>query len=388
VTTNTIRAGIIGTGWGAAILAPGLVATPDVDIVAICSARKWRAESAAERFGAKFAFDDYRELVAMDDLDLVFVGAPPQFHVEMTTAVIDAGHHVFCTRPIAPSADEARGLRDKAHSRDLVHAMDLGRRYLPNHRYLRDLVKQGFLGELRFVLLTTFVPGLRYFTWLGRRLEGGMLHASPLPHHLDLLRQTFGELRDVDGKKTTLVREKPILSSKYESHYELDRGVEAEVEGTAVVDSEDAVVLSARFDNGALLSLAASGSVHHGRGERLEAYGSDGTLVLEQTGGYEGPERLYAAAAKDAALVELQVPERYEFPAAYRDLSRQNVRAAQYAVLASEVAAVISGTQSEGLYATFDDGIRLLEIDEAVRRADDRPRGSEALVVDQFTAVR
>jgi predicted dehydrogenase len=373
VTTNTIRVGIIGTGWGAAILAPGLVATPDVDIVAICSARRSRAESAAERFGARFAFDDYRQLVTMDDLDLIFVGAPPQFHVEMTTAVIDAARHVFCTRPIAPSAEEARGLRDKAHSQGLVHAMDLGRRYLPNHRYLRDLVQRGFLGELRFVQLTTFVPGLPYFTWLGRRLQGGILHASPLPHHLDLLRSTFGELADVDGKKTTLVREKPTLSSKYESHYELDHGVEAEVDGTAIVDSEDAVVINARFDNGALLSLAASGSVHHGKNERLEAYGSDGTLVLEQTGGYEGPERLYGATAKDAELVELQVPKRYQFPAAYQDLSTQNVRAAQYAVLASEVAAVISGTRSEGLYATFDDGIRLLEIDEAVRWANDRP---------------
>jgi predicted dehydrogenase len=251
--------------------------------------------------------------------------------------------------------------------------MDLGRRYSPEHRYLRDLVQDGFLGELRFVSLSTFIAGLPYFSWLSRRRQGGMLHASPLPHHLDLLRTTFGELRDIDGKKTTLVREKAILSSKYESHYTSEEG--AETEGTAIADSEDAVVLNARFDNGALLSLAACGSVRHTRGERLEAYGSEGTLVLERSGGYESPERLFGASAKDAGLVELQVPERYQLPADYQALSAENGRAALYAVLASDVAGVIGGAQSKGLFATFDDGVRLLEIDEAVRWANDRPLG-------------
>jgi hypothetical protein len=110
----------------------------------------------------------------------------------------------------------------------------------------------------------------------------------------------------------------------------------------------------ARFENGALLNLAGTWSVYNGTGERLEAYGSDGTLVLESTG------QVLGAAAKSPELTELPVPERFWLP------SDQPRPIGLYSRLASDVAGVILGTQADGVYATFDDGVRLLEIEETI----------------------
>jgi predicted dehydrogenase len=354
-----IKAGIVGTGWGAVTLAPALAASPNVELVAVCSARRPRAESAAKRFGAEHAFEDYRDLIAMDDLDLVCVCVPPDLHVEITSAAIDRGHHVLCTKPLADSAMQARHIRDAARSRGVVHAMDLGRRYAPEHRYLRDLVRSGFLGELRFVSSTVFVglatdPSTNgyYFNWISRRPGGGILHAALMAHYVDLLRFTFGEIYDVGGSRATLIRAKPVLSDKHESPYGL--GSWAETEGVGVADAEDAVVIHASFGNGAPLRLAGTWSVYNGTGERLEVYGSDGTLVLERSG------RILGAAAKSPALTELPVPERFRLP------ETGPGPIALYSCLANDVAAVILGTQAEGLFATFDDGVCLLEIEETI----------------------
>jgi predicted dehydrogenase len=300
----------------------------------------------------------------MEDLDLVCVCTPPEFHEEMTMAAIECGHHIFCTKPLARSAAEGRRLRDEAHSRGEVNVMDFGRRYAPERRYFRELVRSGFLGELRFVSTTVFVElatdptqAGHYDNWLSRRPHGGILHASLLNHHLDLLRYTFGELHDVQGRSTTLIGQKPVLSAKYDSRYEV--GDTVETVGLAPVDAEDAAVICGRFENGAPLSVAGTWSVYHGSGERLEAYGSEGTLVLESTG------QILGATADALELAELPVPD--GDAAASRAQGRPALTSpALYSQLAADVAGMILGTQHDAPFATFDDGVRLLEIGEAV----------------------
>ncbi|HEX3462043.1 MAG TPA: Gfo/Idh/MocA family oxidoreductase [Acidimicrobiales bacterium] len=350
-----VRVGVIGTGFGAETLMPAFAATPGIRIEAVCSARLDRAEAAAARFGAATAVDDYRRVVEMKELDLVCVCTPPPLHAGMTMDVLDAGHHVFSTKPLATTLPEATALRDRARDLKVVTAMDLDQRYEPVRRYSRDLVRNGYLGDLRFVILTlmegyTTDPGaqLYYWNWVSQlSAGGGILGASLLNHHLDLLRYTFGDIESVGGVVSTLVTDKPVLPSGADSHHPV--GDPGKLERKPV-DTEDAVALQGRFSGGGLFTAAASWSVRHPSGVRVEAYGSDGTLVLEPSG------RLLGGTKDDGGLSELAVPEPLRLP----DLGSQRI--SRFSLLARDLVTALTGGGGDPLFATFDDALRLREI--------------------------
>jgi predicted dehydrogenase len=350
--TLPLRIGIAGTGWGAEVLAPAAAATPDVEIVAFCSAHADRAAAAAQQFGARWAFDDYRQLLALDELDLVCVCTAPAAHEEIVGAAIDAGRHVFCTKPLARTAAAARALFERAEARGVTHALDLGRRYAPAHRHLRQLVQDGFIGELRMASVAVFAsygvdPTLHpyYANWLSRRPDGGILHASFLNHHLDLLRFTFGEIDSVGGLSATLISDKPVKDDPAT---------------TEPADAEDGVAMHGRFLTGGLFGLTGSWAVHHAAGQRWEIYGSHGTLMLDRD------ERLFGARAGGGPLQELPTPPEFAF--ATRSQDRMQRLVPLYSALLAELRDQILGRAGASpIYGTFADGVRLLEIGEAVR---------------------
>jgi predicted dehydrogenase len=81
--TSPVRVGVIGTGFGARVVAPVFAATEGCDVVDVVSARD--AKAVAE--------------LCRRDLDLVSVHSPPFLHAEHVRAAIDAGHHVLCDKP-------------------------------------------------------------------------------------------------------------------------------------------------------------------------------------------------------------------------------------------------------------------------------------------------
>ncbi|HVW44017.1 MAG TPA: Gfo/Idh/MocA family oxidoreductase [Amycolatopsis sp.] len=353
-----IRVGLIGTGFGGNVVLPALRAVPGIEVSSVCAAHLEGAKAFAAAQGIPSATDNVRELVS-GDVDLVVSCTPPRSHTDLVQAAMDAGRHVFSTKPLAPTVAAARRLRDGARERGLVTAMDLDNRYVPVRRYLRHLVRSGYLGDLRCVLATVFTnhsedPAKRihYWNWVSLRDEcGGMLGASLLLHHVDLLRYTFGEVTGVGGLATTLVTEKPVLAPGHGEWTGLGPGTPTV--GMRPVDAEDMVVLHGQLAAGGVFSLTGTWSVHHPSGVRVEAYGSEGTLVLNPDG------RLLGARAEDPGLAELAVPAR--FGSAGSDTHVERFR-----LLFSDVAAAIRGEADDPLFARFDDGLRVREIAAAV----------------------
>jgi predicted dehydrogenase len=355
-----VRAGLIGTGFGGAIVLPALATVPEIEVTAVCSARLDRAEALAARHGIATALDDPYRLIGSDDVDLVLVCTPPLTHAQLSTAALEAGHHVFSTKPLAATVSGARRLHEVAAERGVVTAMDFDNRYVPVRRYLRDLVRDGYLGRLRCVvgtvlwgLATDPTTRVYYWNWLALRDQsGGMLGASLGLHHIDLLRYTFGELGDVGGVAATLITEKPVHAEGEDEWGRL--GPETPIVGMRPVDAEDLVVLHGRFASGGVLSLTASWSIYHGSGVRTEAYGSEGTLVLDASG------RLHGARSSDAKLEELPVPDEYGDP----ELATDHV--ARFGQIFRDLAATIEGARKDALFATFEDGLRAREIADAL----------------------
>jgi predicted dehydrogenase len=142
-----MKVGLIGTGFGTRVHMPAMRADPGIEVVAICSARRDRAEQAAEEWGVPFIASDYRELIARDDVELVDVCTPPDSHAEMTIAALEAGKHVLCEKPLAMNVAEASAMAaaaDSARARrpELVDAVHHEMRYFPMRRRLRDLVRR------------------------------------------------------------------------------------------------------------------------------------------------------------------------------------------------------------------------------------------------------
>ena len=181
----------------------------------------------AKEWGIGFATDDYRDLIARDDVEVVNVCTPPDSHAELTIASLEAGKHVVCEKPLALDLQEAKAMARAAETArvkypQLIDAVHHEMRYLPFRRMLRDLVTSGYLGEVRYAIQTVAVdygvnPGMEpyWYTWVARKEQGGGFLTGMFSHEIDLLRHTLGDLHDVHGTVSIAVRDKPVLAWEY-----------------------------------------------------------------------------------------------------------------------------------------------------------------------------
>src|SRR3954467_12599516 len=121
---KTIGIGIIGAGFARTTQIPGFKNCEGARVIAIASARRQHAEEVAREFSIPHVEDDWRGVVARDDIDLVSIVTPGVTHHEMTLAAIDAGKHVLCEKPMAMNADEAREMFERAREAKVLALID------------------------------------------------------------------------------------------------------------------------------------------------------------------------------------------------------------------------------------------------------------------------
>ncbi len=357
IANPPLRVSLVGLGFGVRSVLPALVANPLYEVVAVCAAHQSRADEIAQQFSIPLATNDYRRAVEMDEVEMVFLCGPPQMHAEMANCALDARRHVFSTKPLTTELGSAGQVAGRAQELGVVTAMDFSRRYLPHRRYMRQLVREGFIGDPRFVCANVFEGNatrpdgeLYYWNWVAQRSTyGGILRTSLVNHHIDLLRYTFGELQEITGIAATVLAEKPLRPNESvpEEQATLNHRV-------GHVNTEDAVAIQGRLGNGSPFSLNVTWSVHHGSGDRIEAYGTEGTLILESSG------RLRGAQASDPGFREMSPPAEFDLP----QIGPGTIP--QYVLLSTDVYAAVRGQPGERLFATFADGLRLCEISEPI----------------------
>lgn len=354
---SPLRVGLVGTGFGAKVHLPQWQAIPGVEVRMVCSARGDRAGEVARSHGVPSATDDYRELIACEEVDLVDVATHADRHHEIASAALAAGKHVLCEKPLALSIAQARDLVDAAAAAGTVAALCHQHRYLAPRGRFRRLVSDGYLGEPRYVGVTaTSRRALDPSTPLGfwgpyfQCDHGGGVLNQILPHYIDFLISVFGELRDPGGIAATMVREKPVALHPVRTGSELGP---VETDGMRAVDADDTAVIHARLDNGAPVSLVGSWVTDLGSASRIEAHGSEGTLVLDGAtlrGGRAG-EELTAIGGEEPADADAEAAD---LPGAF-------------AVLARAVAAAARGDDDPPTYPTFADGLRVQTVVDAVQ---------------------
>lgn len=304
-----IRVGIVGAnpdrGWASAVHVPVIALLPGFTLKAVCTTRMESARRAAERFGADLAFDDPAEMVCHPDFDLLVISVKAPDHCRLATLAIDAGKHVYCEWPLAASHAEAEAMAGNAARRGVCALVGLQSRGSPVLRYLRDLLKQHYVGRVIAVRMHCALPGGG-----ARRSQDGLyvIHrrngASTLDiqggHSLDAFRFCVGEF----GEFVSLVSNQFPLIEVIETGEQCEK------------DAPDQLVLAGITAAGAALSVAVNGGAVAGHGIGMEIYGDKGTLAVRGNGGLNfqmNELQLWGAQSPERMLSPMDVPTSYDF---------------------------------------------------------------------------
>jgi len=150
---KTYRIGIIGCGGIAnGKHMPSLAKLANVEMVAFCDIIREKAEKAAEKFGSADVkvYEDYKELLADETIDIIHVCTPNDSHADISIAGLESGKHVMCEKPMAKTAADARRMVEAAKKSDKKLTIGYQNRYRSDSQYLKAMCNDGELGEIYF----------------------------------------------------------------------------------------------------------------------------------------------------------------------------------------------------------------------------------------------
>ncbi|MEU6431077.1 Gfo/Idh/MocA family oxidoreductase [Microbispora sp. NPDC046973] len=301
-----IGVGIIGLGadgsWAERSHLPALRAVPGYELRALSTSSTQSAERSGHKHGVSRTFGTAAELAACDEVDLVVVAVKVPHHRELVRTALSAGKSVLCEWPLGNGLAEAADMARQARDRAVPTVVGLQARSHPALAYVRDLVADGYVGE---VLSTTVVgsggawgatvgPGDHYVL---DAANGATLLTIPFAHTLDGLASVLGEPEEL----------RIHLASRRTSA--VDTGSGRPVPMTAA----DQVVASGRLPGGAVAAFHYRGGVSRGVNFRWEINGTEGDLVLTAPIGHLqlSPITIEGGRGTSTGLAPLQVPESY-----------------------------------------------------------------------------
>jgi len=264
--------GVVGAsperGWALAAHLPALRALARYDLAAVATTRLETAKLAAEKFGAKRAYGDWRELVADPAVDVVAICVKVAHHREIALGAIEAGKHLFCEWPLALTVSEAEEIRDAAAKRGVKAIVGLQGRASPYLNAIRDLVASGTIGQ---ILSTTLVSSLNNWgprlpaaeAYRTKRESGATGLTVPGGHSLDSFCHCVGPFAEVAAVVTTQHTKCEIV----ETGEIMD------------VTAPDQVLVSGRLASGAVASVHVKADMANPTGVRFEINGTDGDIV-------------------------------------------------------------------------------------------------------------
>jgi xylose dehydrogenase (NAD/NADP) len=151
LTAAPVKWGIVSTAHINRLVIPGAHESPKVDLVAVASRDRARAESYAREWGIERAYGSYDELLADPEIEAVYISLPNNQHCEWSIRAVEAGKHVLCEKPFSRSVAEVSAAFDAADRAGRLLSEAFMYRHNPQTARLRALLEGGAIGELRLV---------------------------------------------------------------------------------------------------------------------------------------------------------------------------------------------------------------------------------------------
>jgi predicted dehydrogenase len=337
---STIRIGVIGAGDNTRKKhLPGLKAISDVEIVCVANRTVASGEWVAEEFDIPKVCEHWTEVIDDPEVDAVCIGTWPYLHCEATIAALEAGKHVLCEARMAMHAGEARHMLVAWQQSGLVAMLVPSPFGLKGDLVMRDLIAGGYLGDVREIYVRGLSDALADPTaplhWRQRSELSG-LNVLTLGILNETVQRWYGNAESVLAQASLFI----------------SRRVDPETGMMQDADVPDSVAVLARMASGANCVYHLSGQARHSGPTRIEAYGSEGTLIYDVTA-----DVIQGARGSDKALATIDIPAE---------------KALSWQVEADFIAAVRDGKPVTR--TNFVDGFKYMCFTEAVRRSADEGR--------------
>jgi predicted dehydrogenase len=260
MSIQPLHVGILGAGLIAPMHAAGFQEVPDLArVVAVCDTDRESAENLATMFDARITAD-FKDILADPKVDVVDILLPHHLHYEVAMAAIQAKKHIILEKPVAVTYTQSLEIYESAKRAGLYFAVAENTRFIRAYIEAEKILKSGKLGQV--TLVRTFLPAnerIRLSSsdfWGKKTGYGGGTLIDSGPHTFYLLKWLFGEIQELVAFTSQL--------------YHLD----SEVEDDA--DVRGRLASGAEF----LSSFSFTAEVPHS--ERLEIYGTTGSLIVDQ----------------------------------------------------------------------------------------------------------
>jgi len=205
-----LKAGVIGCGSIAhALHLRGYAKHPAVALVAACDPVRERRQEAVELFGAERTYSDYREMLKVEELDVVSVSSPNKFHAEQAIGALQAGAHVLLEKPAALSMEEIARIKAAVKKSRKILMVGYSHRFHRGNLKAKKLVDAGAVGQpfmvrVRFAHLGP-IPGWAKSDWFyNPKLAGGGALLDMGIHAIDQCIWYAGPIRAVQATYGTL----------------------------------------------------------------------------------------------------------------------------------------------------------------------------------------
>jgi len=370
-TTGEVGVGIVGYGfigkvhaWAHRVLPFMYDPLPvRARLVGVCTATPESGQKAIVQAGFEFATTDPAELLARDDIQIIHCCTPNDAHRDLLVAALQAGKHIYCDKPLTRTLDEAREVAVLAdETPDVIDRVTFNYRFAPATLRARQLVEEGFLGEIYHFrgayLHAGYLDPQRPRTWrLAMARSGGGAIMDLGAHIFDLVRSLVGDFAAVNAQLETRISERP----------------DPKTGAPAPVDVDDIAIAQVRTKSGAVGTIEASRLATGVQDElRFEIHGSRGALSFNlmdpnwltiydarepeaPLGGNRGPQRIECVA---------RFPKPYSFGVTKNTLGWPQLHAHS---LFDFLATVASGADHTG--PDFADGLAANAFVDACQRS-------------------
>ncbi len=263
--------GIIGAGGIArGVHIPGYQKLPNAEVLAVSDPFASAREGASQQFGIQDTYEDFREMLARDDIHAVSVTTPNFMHAEAAIAALEAGKHVLCEKPLAMNAQEGEAMVAAAKRTGCKLMCGFHYRFTPEVQALKRFAEAGAFGDMYYArtqaLRRRGIPGWGLF--INKEKNGGGPLIDIGVHMLDATMHVLGfpKVVAVSGQTYQKFGKRgDVLGLMGQWDYQN-------------FTVEDFAVALIRFENGATLTLESSFVANQEEGDKMtfQIFGDQG----------------------------------------------------------------------------------------------------------------
>jgi predicted dehydrogenase len=374
---SSLRATVVGTGFIGVVHVDALRRL-GIEVLGVVGSTPERAREKARTAGLPEPYDSFEAMLEDPRVDVVHLASPNHLHHAQVKAVLEAGKHVVCEKPLALDARETAELVSLAERSRLVHAVNFNIRFYPQVQEAAARVRAGALGDVYLISGGYLQDWLLLGTDWNWRLDpavGGRLRAvgDIGSHWIDLM--TFVTGQHVDAVCADLTTFVPVRHEPVGPVETFGAAAGGETVSHAM-ETEDAAGLLLRFDGGARATALIS-QVSAGRRNLLsfEIDGAEGSVAWAA----ERPEELWLGhrgranelLLRDATLMDGAAAATTHLPAGHAEGFADTFRELYRVVYA----AVATGAPpASPPYPTFADGHEAALIGATIARSAQEAR--------------